>query len=336
MAEIGSGLSDLSKKTKGFWDRTEGTVGIGVLALIGCGIAYGISLILPWLITLLENTLYASLLLGAVILIFMLVSQKRFWTLLSYFFKSAMRAMTGIFIELDPIGILKGYLDTLRDNLTKMDEQISKVVQQGVALKEAIRKALHEYDEAMSLAATADKIGNKSSVQLHTRVAGRLKESATIYEDLLKKNQTIHTVLLKMQDASNFMYEDIKSEIKISSEKKKMIDASSGAMRSAMKIIKGTGDDKQLYDETLDFLVEDYASKLGEIEHGINSTKGFLDGVDLQNINFEDKAMAELKKWEEGTIAPRLLGDQRMKEVKQAHDLNNSVQNIKTKSLLDV
>ena len=98
------------EKPKGFWSKPEGVTGTVVLAglLIGGGaILYKY---LPYLISLTQNMVYLAgmlLVLGAIIY---MVLDPRMRTLIGYMYKSIMRWITGIFVTIDPIGILKNYI----------------------------------------------------------------------------------------------------------------------------------------------------------------------------------------------------------------------------------
>ena len=52
-----------------------------------------------------------------------------------YMYKSVMRWITGIFVQIDPIGILKSYIDDLRSNLGKMNSQIAALKGTDVSTK---------------------------------------------------------------------------------------------------------------------------------------------------------------------------------------------------------
>lgn len=56
-----------------------------------------------------------------------IVSDKRFWRLGKYLYMSAMRAITQVFVEIDPIGIMKNYVDELEARLTDMGQRITKL-----------------------------------------------------------------------------------------------------------------------------------------------------------------------------------------------------------------
>src|SRR5271157_2595345 len=109
---------------KSFWKRPEGKPGMVVLiAMIGFG-CYFLYKFLPYLITLLQNTLYAGFLIGVIVAIIAIVSDKRFRITISYLFKGLMRAFTGIVIELNPIAILETYVEKLQTKIFKMNEQL--------------------------------------------------------------------------------------------------------------------------------------------------------------------------------------------------------------------
>ena len=104
---------------KSFWQRPEGVTGlvfIGAL-LIGLGLLmvnFG-ALVLPFLSSTVGIVVAAVLLLSVVFAIV----DPRTRTLLSYLYKSAMRKVTGLFVNIDPIGILKSYVEELEGQPTK-------------------------------------------------------------------------------------------------------------------------------------------------------------------------------------------------------------------------
>ena len=125
---------------KSFWKRPEGTTGTLFLAGILLGGGYLLFKALPTLIALAGNLLYLSgmlLVLGAIIY---MVLDPKMRTIVSYGYKSIMRWITGLFVTIDPIGILKNYVEDLQDNLTKMSTQIGN-------LKGQIRKLSTNIDD---------------------------------------------------------------------------------------------------------------------------------------------------------------------------------------------
>ena len=109
---------------KSFWGRPEGKTGLFFMLAVLAGLGYVLVKFLPQIVAFASNLLglvVTLLVLGAIIY---MVLDPKMRTLVSYMYKSAMRKITSIFITIDPIGILKNYVEDLQDNLKKMGEQI--------------------------------------------------------------------------------------------------------------------------------------------------------------------------------------------------------------------
>jgi len=295
---------------KSFWSKKEGTTGMFVLALlIGAGI-YGFSAILPWLITLLQNTIHTVLLAVVLGVIIFLVTDKRVRNLVKYMFKSIMRAITSVFVTIDPIGILRNYVSDLERNIRDMTEQLGLLRGQMRSLQEEMRKNDQVREESLKAAKIAQERGKKSAFVLKARKAGRLQESNLTYKNLYVKMETLYRVLSKMLEAAQFWYEDLSDEVDVKIRERKMIQQGYSVFKKAQRVIQGDPDAKELFDQTLEYMAEDYGQKLGEIEHFMDISQGFIESVDIQNGIYEEDALKELENWEQKTDS-LVLGDQK-------------------------
>jgi hypothetical protein len=295
---------------KSFWSKKEGTTGMIVLALLIAAGVFGLSAILPWLITLLQNTVHAIVLFITVGVLVYIVTDRRVRNLAKYFFKSIMRAITGIFITIDPIGILKNYLSDLEGNIREMSEQLGALRGQMRALQEEMKKNEQVREESLKAAKIAQEKGKKSAFVLKARKAGRLQDSNLTYKNLYVKMETLYRVLSKMLEAAQFWYEDLSDEVDVKVRERKMIQQGYSVFKKAQKVIQGDPDAKELFDQTLEFMAEDYGQKLGEIEHFMDISQGFIESVDIQNGIYEEDALKELENWEKKTES-LVLGEQK-------------------------
>jgi len=90
-------------KPKSFWKRPEGITGAVVLALLLFGGGYLVMGSLGAIISFATGSTFgtvASLMALAAVVFMALDSKTR--TLVSYMYKSAMRAITGLFVKIDP------------------------------------------------------------------------------------------------------------------------------------------------------------------------------------------------------------------------------------------
>jgi hypothetical protein len=213
-------------------------------------------------------------------------------------YKSVMRWVTGMFVTIDPIGILKNYVEDLEDNLRKMSTQIGNIRGQMRKLKTLMEENSAEMDQSLKLAAKAKEQGVQNQMVLASRKAARLRETNEKYRALHSKMEILSRVLTKMYQNSEILLEDTKDQVKLKEEERKAIRASHSAMKSAMSVISGDADKRALFDAALEEIADDVAQKVGEMEHFMEMSSNFMNSVDLQNGVFEEEGLKMLDEWE--------------------------------------
>ena len=286
-------------KPKSFWEKPEGTTGMvfaaGGIVLGGMVLYKALPYLLALTWGLLELTV-AGLSLAAILYV---VFDPRFRNLLFFAYKSVMRFITGVFVTIDPIGIIKNYVQTLKDNLAKINKQISNVKGQIVMLKTQIAENQKQIKQNFQ---TANAAGNDDRFALNKKLAmrsaGRLNNSTKTLQDMQIKLEGLYRILNKTYEAADFLIKDIEDDIKIKERERNAILASHSAIRAAMKIIKPEDDKKVMFDTALEYMAEDIGSKVGDIEHFMEISQSFMNGVDLQNGVFEEQGWELLEQWE--------------------------------------
>lgn len=321
---------DTEMKPKSFWRRPEGVTGMIFLAGLIVGGGYLLYMALPILIALTSNILYLSLILLALGAIVYMVLDPKMRNLVWYMYKSVMRWVTGLFVQIDPIGILKSYVEDLKDNLRKMNKQISQLRGQMHKLQEIIHNNKKQIESNLHLASKA-KASNKQNIMiLKSRKAGRLKESNVRLEDLYRKMEVLYRVLTKMYENSQVLMEDIKDQVEVKEQERQAINASHNAMKSAMSIISGDPDKKAMFDMAMEAIADDVSQKVGEMERFMEMSANFMDSVDLQNGIFEEEGLKMLEKWEKEGVS-LILGEEKNTLLLQANseedvlDLNQPI-----------
>src|SRR5690625_5199661 len=125
---------------KSFWKRPEGVTGAIFLAGILIGAIYLVLANMSAIVALASNVLYLSLMLIGLGLLLYVVLDPRMRNLIWYMYKSVMRWITGLFIQIDPIGILKSYVQDLEKNIKKLSKQIGSLRGQMRKLKTLRKK----------------------------------------------------------------------------------------------------------------------------------------------------------------------------------------------------
>lgn len=309
-------------KPKSFWQRPEGVTGMIFLAALILGGGFLIYTFIGPLMVLAQNTLYLALMLGVLGAIVYMVLDPKMRNLIWYMYKSVMRWVTGMFVQIDPIGILKSYVDDLKDNLRKMNKQISQLRGQMHKLQEIIINNKKEIQSNLTMASKAKATDKQSIMILKSRKAGRLKESNVRLEDLHRKMEVLYRVLTKMYENSQVLMEDIQDQVMVKEQERKIIHTSHSAMKSAMSIISGDPDKRAMFDMAMESITEDVANKVGEMERFMEMSSSFMDSVDLQNGVFEEEGMRMLEKWEKEGVS-LLLGEEKDMLLLQANNDND-------------
>lgn len=309
-------------KKKSFWKRPEGMTGaIFLTALIGGG-AYLIATNMAFIIGLIQNTLYLGILLAVLAAIVYMVLDPRMRNLVWYGYKSVMRWVTGIFVQLDPIGILKSYVEDLQKNLVKMRKQIGVLKGQMRKLQTLMEENERTINEQMKLASAAKQKGMDNQVMLSTRKAARLKDSNEKYSALHNKMQVMYRILTKMHSNSEILLEDTKDQVALKEQERKAIRTSHSAMKSAMSVISGDPDKRAMFDAAMESIADDVANKVGEMERFMEMSANLMNSIDLQQGVFEDEGLQMLEKWEKESTLMLMEGGQSSNETL---DLNTPV-----------
>lgn len=325
LQNVVGGATDMSGKTKSFWERPEGLTGMISLGLLGLGAFFGINALLPTINSFLTGAIAAvgkTIVLGGLCAFLAgtlyVAFHPKTRLLVKYAFKNTMRAITGVLVEINPIGIMKGYIETLNEKREVLLERKSQLRGQIASCKQMIDSNAYDIRNAMANLKAAQAVGKTNLIALNSREAGRLDEfnkKLEITHDRMKK---FYAALEKYAEVTEIVIQDLKSEVKIREKERSMMMASYSAMKAAQSILNDGSDERELFDQAMEFVVEDYAQKLGEIEDFMDVSRAVVDGVDLQNAAWEQKAIEQLQAFEAKTDSI-LLGDQKRLIIEHSH-----------------
>lgn len=288
-------MAENDKSIKSFWSRPEGKLGMPLMiVLLGIG-GFFLYKALPAIIALMQNTLTAIGLGLAIFAILSVLMNDRFRTTVWYLYKGLMRWFTGIVIELNPIAILESYVEDIEEKILKMEEQLTSLKGQIGKINSKLIKNRNEWKLEMERAAQARKMNKEAEVTLHTRQAGRLQGYITNIDALYKKMEILYKVLEKMKYYSEIMVKDTKMTVEIKKEERESITKSHSIMKSAMSVINGNGDKKAIFDQAMEFVVDDIGFKVGEMERMLEASTSFINSVDLDNAVYEERGLQMLE-----------------------------------------
>lgn len=286
-------------KPKTFWERKEGTTGMFVLAglVVGAGVAGFMALpkILGFLALLLANT---ALLILAGVTLFVLIytlTNPKFQKIASYSFQSAMRWLASTYTEIDPIGILKNYVDELKKKKEQFDEGIASLSGQMHSLQREIGNNEKIKEENLKKAEIAQRQNNAANAQLYSREAIRADEANKQYVVIARQMQFLLTTLQQCGTVADYTIQDFEGEIRQQIRKREMIATSYSTMKSAQAIFKNSGEGYELWLQAMDKLEYDFDMKTGEIEDFLRTSQHLLTNFSIETGLAESQAQKMLE-----------------------------------------
>ncbi len=284
---------------KSFWSRKEGKLGLVVgVGLIG-GLLYVLYRLLPFLIEMTKNMIQLTLLGVVLFVIIYMILDPQVRTLAWYLYKSIMRTITGLFIQLDPVAIIESYVAHLRKQLESLEEKISALSGAKTKLNDAIARAKEEMEEQLNLAKAGKKKGlDNAEIMVYTNQAGRLEARIEKYQNLLAKIDTLYRILDKMKKGAKVIILDYQNQVENIKQEREVIRTGFNAFKSAMSILAGDPDKKVLFDQAMEVIQNDISMKAGAMQRFVEESSEIMQAIDLQNGSFEEKGMKLLAKWE--------------------------------------
>jgi hypothetical protein len=316
---------NLRQTVKSFWDRREGTTGKIFLALaafaIGTVLFLGWSAIVPFILGVVADTVQLVLLCAFLALCFFLATNKKIHILVKNAFQLAMRWLTGAFIEIDPIGILKNNLNEMKKKKGEFEENLATVAGSKKSLELSIAKKkqaiaedkgkVQEVDRMLSTVGN-DQMGQLKRQQLtlnrtmYLNDAGMKMSTVDKLSVLLKQTDKMYEMLYRWSNLADFNIQNTQNQVENLAEERKSILAASAALGAAKRLLKGDPEQLQLVDQTLEFLADDTAAKLGAMDDFARYSEKFLTDMDIETGASASGAEAKFAEFEQ-----RMLQDGR-------------------------
>lgn len=279
------------------------------MALFLAAAIYGVVSVWPLILSAFSTGIGLAGILIALGLVLFMALDPKMRSLIWYFYKKSMRWITGLFVKIDPISVLKTYISDLKDNVKRMHRQIAQLRGQMHQLQEIIYNNNKNIKANIEQASEAKQREKRNVMILKSRKAGRLKESNVRLEDMYNRMEILYRVLRRMYENSEILLEDIKDQVYLKEQERKAILASHTAMKSAMDVVKGDGDKKEMFDRALEAVADDVSQKVGEMEEFMVMSEDFMNSIDIQNGVFEEKGLKLLEKWEKESDSLLLGGE---------------------------
>ena len=290
MGDLVPAISSGGDSLKSFWSRKEGKTGMFfIVAILGI-MGYAFVKLLPWLLWLASSTLTLIAELAVIGVLLYMIFDPKVRTLVFYIYKMIMRKLTGLIIELDPIAVVKTYLE-------KMQERYQVLVHQRDELGGTKSLVQREYEgnkdeiaKAVSMAKEAQKRSlSPEEINVYTQQIGELTEQNKKYQGYLMQLDQFCRFLEKAQTKAKATIDSTANTIHNKERERQIVRKTYSALSTAMSILSGSPNDKYMYDQAMESMEQDISMKLGSIDRFTRDIGGFIKTFDLQDAAMADK-----------------------------------------------
>lgn len=295
---------DYKALAKNWWDSKPGTTGkivIGaVLAALAVVIIADLGSIITYINSVVESTI--SLTIHAILLAILLspIWSKRVNLLCRTSFRLAMRALTGIFVTIDPIGILRENVLEMKKRFEQFVQAVSQLAGSKQRLeadidhnKSEIQRIKNLVDETNSQIDALkskprtmqnDLMGSRLTMQLQNYKTdmGFKMQAITNESPILDQTNDMYEKMSRLKDLAEFKIQSLQSQADQYEQQRKMILASQKALGAANSIMRGDAQQLDLIDQTLEYLNTDAANTIGAMNDFNRFADKYIMDKDIQ------------------------------------------------------
>lgn len=283
---------DQAEKLKSYWSRPGGKFGIiaglGILAVIGF-------YVVPILTTIVWNTLNFAIAVTCLALFLYCITNRKLRLSFFYFYEILMKKLVGIVIELDPFIIAEDYIHDMEKQREKLYNQSVEVQGQKEKIDMKIKEKQDEMNHLLSKAKVAKENNMLPELGNATRQVARLQEYIKQLDPIANNLSRIDDYLTKIYKNSAYLIEDAKNELELKKDLYNSVSSGNKALNSAMKIFKGDPEKKLLVEQSMEYLKDDIADKLGNMKKAISYSSDFMKSIDLDNATYEQQGLEMLE-----------------------------------------
>lgn len=319
----------MENENKSFWSfkKPEGPVAIFLtIAAIFAGV-YCWGTIVPFLRDLIDNTLHLILSCVALGAIVFVLTDKQIRSGVWYLYRLVVRGLVGQIINIDPIGILREYIQDLAKKREEASEKIDVVSGSAEKLNAKINENCARIEHAKKLYEQGKKQGKPDqALQIHTIEVGGLNKMNERLVPLRDQTIKIQKFLEKLYEDSGYLIQNMKLEVELQEEEYKAVKAGNRAMKSALAIFKGDPDKRAIFDQALESIADDMALKVGEMKRAMNQSMDYVNSIDLERGVANEEGLKIMQNYDSSKF--KTLPNTSVQEIPQEIFVNTSKYNI--------
>ena len=311
----GFGLPD-NFSPKSFWQKPEGKGGFILLAsIIGVVGFYVWGKVLPFVLATIQSTFWLTIYMIGLFVIFDLLFGitgigKTLRNLGVNVFQSIARMMTGVFVTIDPIGILKNTLDELMKERDRLNDATEKFTGTEEMLRRKIEKRLADIEKFTGMARQAEKRAReaRSAQEQQTYVqerednlvkAGVLMQSTEKTKKLLQQVSSTLKTFQQWSRVADSKINKTKFIVEHLQDEHETIKQTKRTLSIGKRLLRGNDEQQKLWEASVEYLAEDAAQTLGQMREFTRYTDRLVTEDQLENAAAAEAAAARIGEFNE-------------------------------------
>jgi phage shock protein A len=291
---IKSGKVDLWKQPGG------GLAKVG-LWVMGAGLVAGLGFLLPFFISLAQNLIHLSLLLGGLGAILWILFTPQTRNLFKIGYLQVCRLITGFFVEIDPIAILENSIKEMKEKLSKVEELIVDIQATFEKMKEKLSEYEADYDRNIKIVSATKKELKKDNDQdrvmaLQSKLAISNNKVNLLDGQIKSQRNRINTtqknikILKKLYSAAKTQVGLGESTLEIKKDEYEQAKKMRSVIRSIRSIFDGSWLTKSTEDQmALDAISNTINGNIAEFNMLLDGSNEILIDYDINTIISADK-----------------------------------------------
>jgi phage shock protein A len=305
--------TSLTTTGKSLWKQKEGPAAMGISAILAAAALYALYKMLPALLAFATGVLQLAIIGIAIAFIGWMFVADAPRTLISYGLRVFARFLTSIFVELDPIGIIREYVARMKERLEVVQESIAGMAGVARTIEGEIERNSKEMREYLTKAGIAERQGDQDALNTYAEMAERRDHDANEYR---AQYADIKETLDALQDVEGL----VKAQIASSEDeadrlaRKDKIAREVGKATSAAKAALGYNRELEIKNMAAEEVRSRYDQKMGGLDALVNMTRDLKADVDMDKMVFREGGKAKLAalRAKMGEVEGEVVGDQKM------------------------
>lgn len=280
----------------------------GIIAALVIGLlGYGLFVVLPYLITLAENTITFVLELAALAVIVMVLADRDTWTMILYQWKNISRNLRRGIARQNPIGVMDTVIERFARKLEEIDDHMTKAAaacKRHEANIKTMRKKAADEDAIARTAISLQK--SELEIKRHATAALRWEKAA---EDMVPMGVMLSEMQEKMEQARDLCantLEDTKNQREVFAMTYETMTTSQKTVKSFKRFF-GTNPDLAMLEMSIDEIERQTSEAEAEIDQFMRVMTPAMEAADLKKQAEAQEAMSRFGKFLQASPTPTAL-----------------------------